>query len=107
MEPKRRNSGDETNLPTNKMATDETPNVAAGSASAAPNHKPTNESSDKANGNRGDRGDRGSRGGRGGRGGGRDRGNDKDQKRKHSGFGSAKYATASTFFDLVASGCRH
>ena len=89
-----RNNGDDTNLPTNKMATNEIPNVAVDGASAAPASKPTNESSDKANGNRGDRGNRG---GRGGRGGGRDRGNDKNQKRKHSGFGSAKYAATYPF----------
>ncbi|KAG7291279.1 hypothetical protein NEMBOFW57_001291 [Staphylotrichum longicolle] len=59
------------------MAADETPNAAPDSAPAAPNPTTAAESADKNNGHRGKRG-------------GRDRGNDKQKKRKHNGFGSAK-----------------
>lgn len=64
------------------MAADETPNAAPDSALAAPNPTTAAESADKNNGHRGKRG-------------GRDRGNDKQKKRKHNGFGSAKYVAAS------------
>lgn len=76
----------ETNLPIDKMAADETTNAAAGKPSALPDSATAHKPADKNNG-------RGKRGGR-------DRGNDK-QKRKHAGFGSAKYAvadSASAFF---------
>ncbi|EAQ91692.1 hypothetical protein CHGG_03627 [Chaetomium globosum CBS 148.51] len=58
------------------MAANETSNVVAGGPPSAPDMAPSTNSANKSNGNRGKRG-------------GRDRGNDK-QKRKHSGFGSAK-----------------
>ena len=84
------------------MATGETPHTAADSAPAAPNPNPSaaGESVDKANGN-GSWGNRGNRGNRGNKGG-RDRGNDKQKKRKHTGFGSAKYVATSAFYPAVS-----
>ncbi|KAH6838608.1 pseudouridine synthase [Chaetomium sp. MPI-CAGE-AT-0009] len=58
------------------MAANEIPNAVADGPPSAPDMAPSTDASNKSNGNRGKRG-------------GRDRGNDK-QKRKHSGFGSAK-----------------
>lgn len=71
----------ETNPPIRKMATNEIPNFVADGPPSAPDMAPPTDAANKSNGNRGKRG-------------GRDRGNDK-QKRKHSGFGSAKYVAAS------------
>ncbi|KAK4118572.1 pseudouridine synthase [Parathielavia appendiculata] len=60
------------------MAADEIHNTVADSLSAAPAATtPSDDSADKRNGHQGKRG-------------GRDRGNDKQKKRKHAGFGSAK-----------------
>jgi hypothetical protein len=73
---------DETTLPTRNMAADEIHNAAADSPSAGPAATTSSDAPNKNNGHRGKRG-------------GRDRGNDKQKKRKHTGFGSAKYVVAS------------
>jgi hypothetical protein len=70
----------ETILPTDKMAADDIQNAAPDAPAGAANAAPTGESAGKNNGQRGKRGGKG-------------RGNDKPQKRKHTGFGAAKYAS--------------
>jgi hypothetical protein len=70
----------ETILSTDKMAADDIQNAAPDAPAGAPNAAPTGESAGKNNGQRGKRGGKG-------------RGNDKPQKRKHTGFGAAKYAS--------------
>jgi hypothetical protein len=72
---------DETTLPIRNMAADEIHNASADSTSAGPAAGTSSDAPAKNNGHRGKRG-------------GRDRGNDKQKKRKHTGFGSAKYVVA-------------
>lgn len=68
---------DETHLPTDSMAADDTSDAAPNGSPAAAGVANTEPSTGKPNDHRGKRG-------------GRDRGNDKSTKRKHAGFGSAR-----------------
>jgi hypothetical protein len=74
----------ETILPTDKMAADNIHNAAADAPSGAANAAPTGDSAGTPAGK--NNGQRGKRRGKG-------RGTDKPQKRKHTGFGAAKYAS--------------